>query len=182
MVWEVHRCGVWLAGHGGDHRSGVPIGADRDDFAIWIALDYVDAFEDDVFAVAAATEAGPLHGGGVAYYEDVIFGESDGFKDREDSGQELTKGVVSDQRRCADGVVALGVGREGVDPAVDVHGAQSRKVFSDGLPAGDGWHLRIVCRSSVFGWVAISECQLIECGGRSRRPELRWFRRRCSEG
>ena len=80
----------------------------------------------------------PVHftGGGVACYEDVIFGESDGFEDREDFGEELTKGVVSDERRCADGVVAFGVGRKGVDPAVDVHGAQSREVFRDGLTAG----------------------------------------------
>jgi hypothetical protein len=130
--------GVRLACYGSDYRGGVPIGADRDDFAFWIAFDDVDAFEDNVFAVAAATEAGPLYGGGVACYEDVIFGESDGFKDREDFGEELTKGVVSEERRRADGVVAFGVGREGVDPAVDVHGAQSREVFSDGLPAGDG--------------------------------------------
>jgi hypothetical protein len=119
LEWSgiVHRCGVWLAGHGGDYRGGIPIGADRDDFAVWIAFNDVYAFEDDVFAVAPATEAGPLYGGGVACYEDVIFGESDGFKDREDSGEELTKGVVSEKRRCADRVVAFGVGRKGVDPA-----------------------------------------------------------------
>lgn len=121
---DLWRRGVRLTCYGGDYWSGIPIGADRDDFAVWIAFDDVDAFEDDVFAVAAATEAGPLYGGGVACYEDVILGESDGFEDREDFGEELTKGVVSDERRCADGVVAFGVGRKGVDPAVDVHGAQ----------------------------------------------------------
>ena len=132
----VLRCGVWLACYGGDDGGGVPIGADRDDFAGWIAFDDVDAFEDDVFAVAAATEASPLYGGGVAC-EDAIFGESDGFEDGEDSGEELTKGVVSEERRSPDGVVAFGVGREGVDPAVDVHGAEGREVFSDGLLARD---------------------------------------------
>jgi hypothetical protein len=130
------RSGVWLAGNGGDYRGGIPIGANRDDFAFWIAFDDVDAFEDDVFTVAAATEAGPLYGGGVACYEDVIFGESDGFEDREDSGEKLTKSVVSDERRCADGVVAFGVGREGVDPAVDVHCAKGGEVFRYGLAAG----------------------------------------------
>jgi len=124
LAGTVVRCGVRLGRHGGDDGGGVPIGADRDDFAVWIAFNDVDAFEDDVFAVAAATEAGPLYGGGVACYEDVIFGESDGFEDREDTGEELTQGVVSDERRCTDGVVAFGVGCEGVDPAVDVHGAQ----------------------------------------------------------
>jgi hypothetical protein len=128
----------WLACYLGDDGGGIPIGADRDDFAFWIAFNDVDAFEDDVFAVAAATEAGPLYGGGVACYEDVIFGESDGFEDRENFGKELTKGIVSDERRGADGVVAFGVGRKSVDPALDVHGAHGREVFRDGLPAGDG--------------------------------------------
>jgi hypothetical protein len=127
-----------LTCYGGDDRGRIPIRADRDDFAARIAFHDVDAFEDDVFAVAAATEAGPLYGGGVACYEDVIFSESDGFEGREDSGEELAKGVVSDERRCADGVVAFGVGRKGVDPAVDIHGAQGCEIFSDGLPAGDG--------------------------------------------
>jgi hypothetical protein len=66
----------------------------------------------------------------------VIFGESDGFEDREDFSEELTKGVVSDERRCADGVVAFGVGREGVDPAIDVHCAKGGEVFRYGLTAG----------------------------------------------
>jgi hypothetical protein len=132
----VDRCGVWLACYGGDYRGGIPVGADRDDFAVLIAFDNVDAFEDDVFAVAAATEAGPLYGGGVACYEYVIFGESDGFEDREDSGEKLTKGVVSDERRRADGVVAFGVGRKSVDPAVDVHCAKGGEVFRYGLTAG----------------------------------------------
>jgi hypothetical protein len=43
---------------------------------------------------------------------------------------------VSDQRRCADGVVAFGVGRKGVDPAVDVHCAKGGEVFRYGLAAG----------------------------------------------
>jgi hypothetical protein len=133
---ECAECGIWLACDGGYYRGGVPIGADRDDFAFWIAFNDVDAFEDDVFAVAAATEAGPLYGGGVAGYEDVILGESDGFEDREDSGEKLTKGVVSDERRCADGVVAFGVVREGIDPAVDVHCAKGGEVFRYGLAAG----------------------------------------------
>ena len=127
---------VRLSCYLGDYRSGIPIGADRDDFAFWIAFNDVDAFEDDIFAVAAATEAGPLYRGRVACNEDVIFGESDGFEDREDFSEELTKGVVSEERRCANGVVAFGVGREGIDPAVDVHRAQGREVFRDGLLAG----------------------------------------------
>jgi hypothetical protein len=129
-------CGVQLAGNLGDYRAGIPISPDRDDFAVLIAFNDVDAFEDDVFAVAAATDAGPLYGSGVACYEDVIFGESNGFEDGEDFGDELTKGVVSDERRCADGIVAFGVGREGVDPAVDVHCAQGGEVFRYGLTAG----------------------------------------------
>ncbi len=128
--------GVRLTCYFGDYRAGIPIGAEGDDFAVWIAFNDVDAFEDDVFAVAAATDAGPLYCGGVSCYEDVIFGESDGFEDREDFGEELTKGVVSDERRCADGVVAFGVERKGVDPAVDVHCAQGGEVFRYGLTAG----------------------------------------------
>jgi len=118
------KAGFWLARYGRDYWGGIPICADGDDFAVWIAFNDVDAFEDDVFAVAAATEAGPLYGGAVACYEDVVFDESDGFEDREDFGEELTKGVVSEERRCADGIVAFGVGRKDADPAVDVHGAQ----------------------------------------------------------
>ena len=125
-----------LACYLGDDGGGVPIGADRDDLAFWIAFNDVDALEDDVFAVSATAEAGPLYGGSVACYEDVIFGESDGFEDREDFSEELAKGLVSDERRCANGVVAFGVGCKGVDPAVDVHRAQGREIFRDGLLAG----------------------------------------------
>jgi hypothetical protein len=122
----------------------------QDDFAFWIALDNVDAFKDDVFAIAAATSAGPLYGGGVACDEDVIFGEADGFEEREDSCEELAERVVSEERRCADGVVAFAVGCEGVDPAVDVHGAKGREVFRYGLFAGGVCHRRIVCPPCVL--------------------------------
>jgi hypothetical protein len=76
-----HRVG--LACDGGDYRGGIPIGVDREDFAVWIAFDEVDALEADVFAVAASTAAGPLYGGGVACDEDVIFGEANGLEERE---------------------------------------------------------------------------------------------------
>ena len=106
----------------------------------------------------------------------MIFGEADGLEERENSGEELAEGVVSEERRCADGVVAFGVLREGVDPAVDVHGAEGREIFRYGLFAGSVWHWRIVCLRRVSCGAAIAECQLIECGGCLQRPGLRWFR------
>ena len=152
---------------------------DQDDLAFRIALNDVDAFEGDVFAVAAATLAGPLYGGGVACDEDVIFGEADGFEERENSCEELTEGIVSEEGRCADGVVAFAVGREGVDAAVDVHGAKGREVFRYGFITVGVWHWRIVCLLWGIGRTIVTECQSIQYGGCLRRQGLLWFRRRC---
>jgi hypothetical protein len=132
---------------------------DRDDFAVWIAFDHVDALEGDVFAVAASTAAGPLYGGAVTCNEDVIFGEADGLEERENSGEKLAESFVSEEWGCADGVVAFGVRREGVDPAVDVHRAEGGEVFRYGLFAGGDWHWRIVCLGRRFGsvvWLNVS--------------------------
>jgi hypothetical protein len=49
---------------------------DGDDLSCIVALDDVDAFEGDGFAVAAEAFAGPLDGRRVAVDEDVIFGEA----------------------------------------------------------------------------------------------------------
>ena len=50
------------------------------DLASVIALDDIDAFEDDWLAVAAFASAGPLYGCRIAVDEDIVFGQAHGLK------------------------------------------------------------------------------------------------------
>ncbi len=70
----------------------------------------------------------------------LIFRETDGLEEGEDSGDELAERVVAIKRRCANGIMANAIRRKGTDPAVDVHGAEGREVFSYCLLAGCIWH------------------------------------------
>ena len=121
---------------------------DRDDLPFVVALNNIDAFEGDGFAVAAFAFAGPFGGCRVAVDEDAVFGEAYGLESAVDLSQKLAQSFVAMQWRRADRVVADGIGIEGVDPPLYVHGANCGEVFGDGLLAG-GWHSASVRRRGL---------------------------------
>ena len=129
---------VRLALDGGEDGSGVPVGVDEDDLAGIVDGDDVDAFEGDGLAVFAGAAAGPLDGGGVAVEKDTVFGEADVLEEAEDAGDEVAEGFMAVEGWGADGVVAGGGRGEGIEPSVDVHGAEGGEVFGYSLGGGDG--------------------------------------------
>ena len=97
-----------------------------------VALDSVDAFEGDGFAVEADSAGGPLDGSGVAADKDAVFFEASMLPHAADSGHETPKRVMADVRGCADGVVGGGVRGEGVHEALDIESMQRAEVFRNG--------------------------------------------------
>lgn len=122
----------------GDDWSRIPVGVNQGDLAGVVYGDDVNAFEVDGFSVLALADSGPFYGGGIADQEDVVLSKADGLKEAEDAGDEAAESFMPIESRGSDRIVAGSGGGEGIDPAVDVHGAKGSEVFRDGLCRGQG--------------------------------------------